>query len=175
MALICHLYGEKDLSRFYEAYIPLSYTIATSRSTFNCGSIISKQLSTKIEEAQNPKTRETPAFYMASYLLNVICARNVFPGLSIRWNISEFPVHFYFIILWENKYKRSIALICDGFICRVYSLIFKQSCPRLSEAAKKVIAKIGHWYLEEKIRYTIFFGSIGEPHTYFQSMYPIRW
>jgi hypothetical protein len=82
MASIYHLYREKDYSRFYEAWIPLAHTVATSESTFNWGAIISKQLSTRIEEVQNPKTGETPAFYI-SYLLDAICVRNVFPSLSL--------------------------------------------------------------------------------------------
>jgi hypothetical protein len=77
--------------------------VASSGSTFNWGDIISKQLRTKLEEVQNPKPKETLAFYMASYLLDVICARNVFPGLSLSWHISEVHVHVYFNILWEDK------------------------------------------------------------------------
>jgi hypothetical protein len=56
MALICCLYGEKDFSRFSEAWMPLAHTVATSGSTFNWGAIISKQLSTRIEEAHNPNS-----------------------------------------------------------------------------------------------------------------------
>jgi hypothetical protein len=59
MALICRLYGEKDFSRFSEAWIPLAHMVATSGSTFNWGAIISKQLSTQIEEAES-KTRGNP-------------------------------------------------------------------------------------------------------------------
>jgi hypothetical protein len=43
MALICRLYGEKDCSRFSEAWMPLAYTVAISGSGFNWGAIISKQ------------------------------------------------------------------------------------------------------------------------------------
>jgi hypothetical protein len=55
-------------------------------------------------------------------------------------------------------------LVCDGFIARVYSLIFKQDFPRLSEATRKVISKIGHWYLEERNTYIRIFGALGAPH-----------
>jgi hypothetical protein len=51
MSLICRLYGEKDYSRFSEAWMPLDYTIAISRRGFNWGSIISKQLSIFIQQA----------------------------------------------------------------------------------------------------------------------------
>jgi hypothetical protein len=42
MALICRSYGEKDCSKFSEAWMPLAYTIAISESSFNWGAIISK-------------------------------------------------------------------------------------------------------------------------------------
>jgi hypothetical protein len=42
MALICQLYGEKDCSRFLEAWMPLAYIVAISGSSFNWGAIISK-------------------------------------------------------------------------------------------------------------------------------------
>jgi hypothetical protein len=58
MALICRLYGEKYFSRFSEAWMPLAYTVAISGSIFNWGAIISKKLSTRIEEAQNPKNKK---------------------------------------------------------------------------------------------------------------------
>jgi hypothetical protein len=62
MALIYRLYGEKDCSRFSEAWMPLAYTVAISGSSFNWGEIISKQLSICIQQAQTPKEGETPSF-----------------------------------------------------------------------------------------------------------------
>jgi hypothetical protein len=82
MALICRLYGEKDCSKFLEAWIPLAYTIAISGSVFNWGAIISKQLSIRVDQAHKPKAGEVPSFFMASYLLDAMCARNVFPGMG---------------------------------------------------------------------------------------------
>jgi hypothetical protein len=45
MDLICRLYGEKDCSKFSEAWMPLVYTVVISESSFNGEAIISKQLS----------------------------------------------------------------------------------------------------------------------------------
>jgi hypothetical protein len=55
MALICQLYGEKDFSKFSEAWIPLAYTMEIFGSSFNWGAIISKQSSTNILQPQPPK------------------------------------------------------------------------------------------------------------------------
>jgi hypothetical protein len=51
MALIFRLYGEKDCSKFLEAWMPLAYTMAISGSSSNWGAIISKQLSINILQA----------------------------------------------------------------------------------------------------------------------------
>jgi hypothetical protein len=45
MALIYRLYGEKDCSKFLEAWIPLAYTMVIIGSSLKWGVIISKQLS----------------------------------------------------------------------------------------------------------------------------------
>jgi hypothetical protein len=55
-------------------------------------------------------------------------------------------------------------MICDEFIARIHFIIFRQNCPILSVAAKKMISKVGHWYLEEKNTYIRVFGAIGAPH-----------
>jgi hypothetical protein len=153
MGLICRLYGEKDCSRFSEAWIPLAYTIAISGRGFNWGAIISKHLSICIQQAQTLKEGETPSFYMASYLLDIICARNAFVGMKLSWHASELPVHVYFGILWENMYKKSYSLIYDQFVACIHFLLFKKECPRLSDAAKRMISKFGHWYLDERDTY----------------------
>jgi hypothetical protein len=101
---------------------------------------------------------------MASYLLDVMCTKNVFASMNLSWHIVELPVHVYFRILWENKYKKSYCLICDEFIARIYFTIFKKEYPRLSATAKKMIEKIGHWYLDERDTYIRVFGAIGAPH-----------
>jgi hypothetical protein len=81
---------------------------------------------------------------MASYLLVVICARNFFANMNLRWHVAEIPVHVYFSILWENRYKKSYTFICDEFISRIHFIIFKKECPRLSAVAKKMVAKVAH-------------------------------
>jgi hypothetical protein len=101
---------------------------------------------------------------MASYLLEIICARNVFSRMKLNWHTSKLPVHVYFNILWDNKYKTSHALICEPFIAHIYLLLFRKECPRLSKEAKGVISKMGHWYIDEHETYIRVFGDTGEPH-----------
>jgi hypothetical protein len=83
MDLIYRLYGENDCSKFLDAWIPFMYTVAISRSSFNWGDIISKRLSINPLQTHAPNEGEFPIFYMASYLLDVICARNVFACMNL--------------------------------------------------------------------------------------------
>ena len=110
------------------------------------------------------KEGETPSFYMDLYLLDIICARNVFSGMNLNWHPSELPVHVYFSILWENRYKKSYVVIYDQFTARIYFFLFKKECAMLSDEAKRVISKVVHWYLDERETYIIFFGATGAPH-----------
>jgi len=55
-----------------------------------------------IEQDQTSKEGETLAFYMASYLLDVMCAKNIFVDVNLSWHVIELLVHIYFSILWEN-------------------------------------------------------------------------
>ena len=83
MALICWLYGEKDCSKFSEAWMPLAYTMEIIGRSFNWGVIISKQLNIYLQQARTPKEGEAPTFYMALYLLDVMCTRNVFVSMNL--------------------------------------------------------------------------------------------
>jgi hypothetical protein len=91
--------------------MPLAYTVVIVGCNFNWGEIISKKLSICVQQAQPPKEGEAPTFYMASYFLDVMCARNVFAGMNLSWHVAELSIHVYFSMLWENKYKKSYSLI----------------------------------------------------------------
>jgi hypothetical protein len=106
--------------------MPLDFTVAILGTGFNWGAIISKQLSTCIKKAQAPKEEDTPTFYMASYVLDVICARNDFARINRNWHPLELAVHVYFNILWEKRYKKSYVVIYDHFIAPIYFFLFRK-------------------------------------------------
>jgi hypothetical protein len=60
-----------------------------------------------IEKAHREKETPSavPSFYMASYLLDVVCAMNLFSGLNLSWHSSKAPIHVYCQIFWETKYN----------------------------------------------------------------------
>jgi hypothetical protein len=148
MALIYRLYGEKYCSRFSEKWMPFAYTVVIIGCNFNWGEIISKKLSICVQQDKASKEGEAPTFYMASYLLDVMCARNVFTAMNLRWHVAKILVHVYFSMQWENKYKKCYSLIFDEFIARIYFILFNKEFPRLSVTAKKMISKVGHYYLD---------------------------
>jgi hypothetical protein len=55
MDLIYRLYGEKDYSKFLEAWMPLAYTVAIFERSFNWGVIISKQSNIYVKQDKTPK------------------------------------------------------------------------------------------------------------------------
>jgi hypothetical protein len=85
---------------FIGAWVPLEYIVGTMRKLFNCVTILSNQLNDMIERVhktmKNP--RFVPSFYMALYLLDVICDTNIFIVLNFNYHVSE-VVHVYFHIL----------------------------------------------------------------------------
>jgi hypothetical protein len=42
--------------------------------------------------------------------------------------------------------------------------LFKKECPRLSDAEKRVVSKVVHWYLDERDTYIRVFGATGALH-----------
>jgi hypothetical protein len=72
--------------------------VATPEGSFNWETIVSNQLCNMIEKVHKIKQKICVVnfFYMASYILDVICARNVFLGINLSCNISEAPIHVYF-------------------------------------------------------------------------------
>jgi hypothetical protein len=133
-------------------------------SSFNWGAIISKQLSICVQQAQTPKEGEAPTFYMASYLLDVMCARNVFADMNLRWHVAELPVHVYFNILWENRYKNLMHSSAMNSSPTFILLFLRRNAQDYLQTAKKMIEKVGHWYLDERSTYIRVFGATRAPH-----------
>jgi hypothetical protein len=81
-------------------------------------------------KAKQPNFEILPTFYMASYLLDIICASNPFSRIRWSWFMSRISVHVYCQKLWENKTKRQHAHICDNFLAQVYKLFFYKPYPK---------------------------------------------
>jgi hypothetical protein len=124
MALMCRLYGEATCILFKDDWVLVGLIVITNGSVFNWAAILSLAMKRAIEKAKKPTTEILPTFYMASYLLDIVCANNSFPGLNWNWNIAGSPIYVYCLGLWENKYKRNYAQFCNYFFAPSYRLIF---------------------------------------------------
>jgi hypothetical protein len=127
--------------------------VAISGSIFNWGHHHFKTIEYQSRASSKTESRRSALLFMASYLLDVICARNIFPGMGLSWHVSELLFHVYFSILWENMYKKSYAMICDEFLAKGILHYFQAKFPKTFKSTKRVISRIGHWYLEEKRTY----------------------
>jgi hypothetical protein len=121
-------------------------------------------------EHQHPIGPDTKGWRNTSFPHGIVpvgrnlCDKKRFHRYEFKLACCKLPVHVYFSILWENRYKFFYAMICDEFIARVHFIIFRKECPRLSATAKKMISKVGHWYFEETSTYIRVFGATGAPH-----------
>ena len=75
-----------------------------------------------------------------------MCASNYFPDLRWSWDQSKGHVHVYCKILWEHKYKPKYTQICNYFISKLYSLLFEDQAPCITEQAQALIGSLGNWY-----------------------------
>jgi len=84
MILLCRLYGERDCSQFFDVWFPLAYHVAMWGKNFNWGGVITKHINMNITQAQYPKSGSPHELHMVSFLLDVLCAKNMFPRLSLN-------------------------------------------------------------------------------------------
>ena len=78
-------------------------------------------------------------------------------------------VHVYCSELWDSNFKKQLNAIHDDFMGPLYSIIFNQIAPRLSNEARETINIIGDWYIQEYFTYIRDFGASSTP--YFLAQY----
>jgi hypothetical protein len=110
------------------------------------------------------KDGEEPTFYMVSFLLDLMCTRNIFHRPKSELACCRDPCPCIIQCAMGNRYKKSYSLICDEFITRIYFILFKKEFPRILAIANKMISKVGHWYLDEHATYIKVFDATGAPH-----------
>lgn len=93
MAFMCRLHGREDCIHFKYDWVPIVYGIVTKWTILNWGTIPSLALKKSIEKVKNHSEKRGPFFYMASYLIDNVCAYNSFQGMGWNWNGSMMPIH----------------------------------------------------------------------------------
>ena len=93
----------------------------------NWGEINSSNMDSQLKKAQ--KDHE---FYMASYLMDVMCASQEYPAMGWKWDPNQSSIHVYYKILWENKYKEYYQRMCNGLFTHIHWVLFGEEAPCIS-------------------------------------------
>ena len=80
--MLCRMYGHPDATLFNGTWVSLMYAITMYGTRFNWANIIITSLKSNISAALAPDEGYASKFYMASYLLDAVCARYHFEGWS---------------------------------------------------------------------------------------------
>ena len=98
-------------------------------------------------DIQFKKVWKEHKFYMASYLLDVMCVSGEYSSLGWKWNLDLPSIHAYCNMLQENKYKDNYERICHGLFAPIYQKKFGEEAPCLSLQGQKIVQKYGDWYM----------------------------
>jgi len=83
---------------------------------------------------------------MFSYLLDVVCSCQEFPGMDWAWTPSENVVNVYYKFLSECSYRGIMARLFDQFIAPLYTMIFEQDLTYMSHATMEALLNIVDWF-----------------------------
>ena len=76
MDLMCILYGEPNCMHVKDAWV-LVILSGYKRVSFYWDVVLSYSMQISIKRAQKPSFESFPTFYMASYLLDIVCAKTL--------------------------------------------------------------------------------------------------
>ena len=125
----------------------------------NWGDIISSNL-----ENQLKKTKNELKLYMASYVMDLMCARREYPTLGWKWDPSRPSIHVYYKILLEYKYKEDYERICSGLFVQIYQTLSGEEDPCISPEGQALLRKYGNWYMTPEGVYLRIIGTTKAPH-----------
>lgn len=83
---------------------------------------------------------------MSTYILDVICAHQQFPGLKWAWTLIETSVNTYCKVFSECSFRGVITQLSDLFVTLVYKMIFEKDSPCMSKEKIEALINIADWY-----------------------------
>ena len=89
--MIFKFHETKDTSHLKEEWVPLIYKIVNNGYIFNWGSIPYINMEDVLSKCKKYTIQKPKGFYMASYLIEIVCASNPFPNLRWNWNLLLKP------------------------------------------------------------------------------------
>ena len=145
--MLCRIYGRLDATTFSSTWISLINYVTIYGTRFNWASLLVASLKTNISVALAPEEGYSSEFYMAFYLLDVVCSRCHFEGWAHNWDPKQArPVHIEMQVFWDSKYKKDIESISQQFIPALYRKLFGQDTPCMSWRVMETLVKVSHWF-----------------------------
>ena len=102
-AMFCRLYGRPDATRFSGAWVALMNEVVTRGTRFNWENVIMSSIKSNVNAALALDAGTPSEFYMASYLMDAVCARCHIEGWAHNWVAKEHdPIHKHLMVFWDT-------------------------------------------------------------------------
>lgn len=125
------------------------HVVVEDGKVMNWANILAVNFLNTIRKYKDVVKGSEPPFFMAAYILDLVCVAIPFPELNLFWKCNTLAIHEMFQILWVDKYPVHFYSICSIIMPQVFCALNGSLPPRLSGEARNTIQLLGHWYLEE--------------------------
>lgn len=85
----------------------------------NWAAILSHTLDDALRKVKSTPEGTKPYLYTDSYLLDIICMANEFPGMGWSWNHECPPINVYYKNIWEHNCATCYGQIYDQLLIPV--------------------------------------------------------
>jgi hypothetical protein len=147
--MLCKLFGKKNPCHFLAEWVPFLEE-ASKGYSFNWDKILSDNIAKKVSNYKDARSRGQPvAFYMSTYIMDVICFMTPLSLMNWSWNITCLkPIHEYHSEMWEENAKKLFYKICHFMVIPMHKMFFGCDPPRISETVSKNLKPIADWFIE---------------------------
>lgn len=147
--MMCRLFSEKNYNLFRRESTPIMHVVVEEGKIMNWANILVAIFLNAIRRRKDASRGQEPPFYIAAYLLDLICAAIHFPKLKLLWGPNTLAAHEMFQVMWIERYPTYFYLICNVIMPQVFQALNGIFPPRLSINTRKKNQLLGHSYLEE--------------------------
>jgi len=147
--MMCRLFGVKNCNLFRREWTPIMHIVVEEGNIMNWANILVANLLNAIRRRKYAPRGQEPPFYMAAYLLDLVCTAIHFLEIKLQWGSGSPAIHEMFQVMWTNRYPVHFYFICNMIMPQVFQALNGILPSRLSIEARNAIQSPGHWYLEE--------------------------
>ena len=151
--MICRFMGEPNCNSFRREWVPLMYVITVKGRIANFANIIAMNLLMAVNKFRGDSHDKASTFYMAAFMMDVICASVTFPGLKMTWSPNDALVPEFYQMLWIDRYALYFYAICNEIMPHLFFLLYGHLPTRISPEGQSTIWEIGCWYVTDYCTY----------------------